>query len=175
MIFLKWNLQWILKQKNNCFDFDETLNFPSEMFHNLSQINGLSEIHVTSHGQYDQKSRQLYIEYQINGEMILPCAISLEDVDYPFEIVSSSIFAFYKPEFEEDVIEVKRDIVDLTPVIFQEIMLDVPMRVVKEDAVLQTQGKGWKVLDESDVYDSSDEEEIDPRLAVLKDYFKDKE
>ena len=37
-------------------------------------------------------------------------------------------------EDDEDVIEVKRDTVDLTPVVFQEIMMDVPMRVVKDGA-----------------------------------------
>lgn len=105
--------------------------------------------------------------------MILPCAVSLEDVDYPFEIDSTAIFAFYKPQDDEDVIEVKRDTVELTPVIFQEIMMDVPMRVVKDGATLKTKGNGWKVLNEED--EREDEDYIDPRLAKLKDYFKDKE
>ena len=74
---------------------------------------------------------------------------------------------------DEDVIEVKRDTVDLTPVVFQEIMMDVPMRVVKEGATLKTKGNGWKVLNEEDV--ELEEDYIDPRLAKLKDYFKDKE
>lgn len=173
MIFLKWNLQWIIKQKDGCFDFDETLGFPSEMFHHLSQINGLKDVNVKGHGRLDMKNHQLYVDFQIKGQMILPCAISLEDIDYPFEIESSAIFAFYKPHEEEDVIEAKGNTVDLTPVIFQEIMLDVPMRVVKDGAKLKTQGHGWKVLDENDK--SENEEYIDPRLAKLKDYFKDKE
>ena len=173
MIFLKWNLQWIVKQKDGRFDFDETLSFPSEMFHNLSQINGLKDVNVTGQGRLDMKNRQLYVDFKVKGQMILPCAVSLEDVDYPFEIDSTAIFAFYKPQEDEDVIEAKRDMVDLTPVIFQEIMMDVPMRVVKEGATLKTKGKGWKVLNEED--ESRDEDYIDPRLAKLKDYFKDKE
>lgn len=67
-----------------------------------------------------------------------------------FHIESNVIFAFYKPQDDEEVIEVKKNIVDLTPVIFQEIMLEVPMRVVKEGASLKTQGHGWKVLSEED-------------------------
>ena len=173
MIFLKWNLQWIVKQKDGCFDFDETLSFPSEMFHNLSQINGLKDVHVTGHGSLDTKNRQLYVDFKVKGQMILPCAVSLEDVDYPFEIDSTAIFAFYKPQDDEDVIEVKRDTVELTPVIFQEIMMDVPMRVVKDGATLKTKGNGWKVLNEED--DREDEDYIVPRLAKVKDYFKDKE
>ena len=173
MIFLKWNLQWITKQKDGCFDFDETLTFPSEMFHNLSQINGLNDVHVTGQARLDMKNQHLYVNFHAKGQMILPCAVSLENVDYPFDIESSVIFAFYKPEDDEDFIEVKRDTVDLTPVVFQEIMMEVPMRVVKDGATLKTEGRGWKVLSEDDRGD--DEDYIDPRLAKLKDYFKDKE
>ncbi len=50
-------------------------------------------------------------------------------------------------------------------------MLEVPMRVVKEDANIKSEGKGWKILDSST--SEKDEEYIDPRLAKLKDYFKD--
>lgn len=170
---MKWNLQWIVKQKDGCFSFDEMLTFPDEMFHNLSQINGLKDVHVTGQGRLDMKNRQLYVDFTMNGQMILPCAVSLENVDYPFVIDSSVIFAFYKPSDEEDVIEVKRDTVDLTPIVFQEIMMDVPMRVVKDGATLKTKGNGWKVLSEEDM--GQDEDYIDPRLAKLKDYFKDKE
>ena len=173
MIFLKWNLQWIVKQIDGRFSFDEKLTFPDEMFHNLSQINGLKDVHVVGQGRLDMKNRQLYVDFNVKGQMILPCAVSLEDVNYPFDIESTVIFAFYKPQEDEELIEVKRDTVDLTPVVFQEIMMEVPMRVVKEGATLKTKGNGWKVLNEED--DSQEEDYIDPRLAKLKDYFKDKE
>lgn len=162
-----------MKQKDGRFSFDEMLTFPDEMFHNLSQINGLKDVHVTGHGRLDMKNRQLYVDFNVKGQMILPCAVSLENVDYPFNVESSVIFAFYKPEEDEEVIEVKRDVVDLTPIVFQEIMMDVPMRVVKEGATMKTNGNGWKVLNEEDA--KQDEDYIDPRLAKLKDYFKDKE
>lgn len=162
-----------MKQKDGRFSFDEMLSFPDEMFHNLSQINGLKDVNVTGLGRLDMKNRQLYVDFTIKGQMILPCAVSLENVDYPFTIDSSTVFAFYKPEEDEDVIEVKRDTVDLTPIVFQEIMMDVPMRIVKEGATLKTKGNGWKVLNEEDI--EQDEDYIDPRLAKLKDYFKDKE
>ncbi len=170
---MKWNLQWITKQKDGRFEFEETITFPSDIFHNLSQINGLKDVFVSGNGRLDMKHQQLFVDFSVKGQMILPCAVSLEDVDYPFEIDSSVIFAFYKPQEDEDYIEVKRDTVDLTPVIFQEIMMEIPMRVVKDGATLKTEGRGWKVLSEDDKGD--DEDYIDPRLAKLKDYFKDKE
>lgn len=46
--------------------------------------------------------------------MVVPCAISLEDVDYPFSIDTDVVFAFYKPEDDEDVVEARKDVADLT-------------------------------------------------------------
>ncbi len=80
-------------------------------------------------------------------------------------------FAFYKPEEDEEVIEARKNVADLTSVIWTEIMMEVPMRVVKEGATMKRNGQGWQVLDEEDL---EEEDPIDPRLAKLKDYFKDK-
>ncbi len=168
---MKWNRAWLVKQKNAEFDFDEKMTFPQEMFYNLSRINGLKDVEVSGHGLFNSREERLYVSLHITGTMILPCAISLEDVDYPFEIDANEIFAFDKPEDDEDVIEAKKDTADLTPVIFTEIMMEVPMRVVKEGATMKRSGKGWKVLDEEEI----ESDPIDPRLAKLKDYFKNEE
>ncbi|RHS93283.1 YceD family protein [Erysipelatoclostridium sp. AM42-17] len=169
MINLKYNLQWIIKHKGT-FDFDEELTFPSEMFEKYNQINGLKDVNVSGTGNLDTRDKRLYVDLNIKGTMILPCALTLEDIDYPFDISSTEIFSFEKPDPMEDVHEVKKDMVDLTPVVFENIMLEVPMRVVKEDANIQESGKGWKILDGNS--SDKDEEYIDPRLAKLKEYFK---
>ena len=153
------------------FDFEEGLTFPSELFDQYAQINDLKDIIVSGTGDLDLKDKRLYVDLNIKGTMILPCAITLEDVEYPFEINSTEVFAFEKPDPLEDVHEVKKDIVDLTPVVFENIMLEVPMRVVKDDANIKSKGKGWRILDNST--SDKDDDYIDPRLAKLKDYFKD--
>ena len=170
MIILKYNLQWIVKHRGK-FEFEEGLTFPPELFDQYAQINDLKDIIVSGTGDLDLKDKRLYVDLNIKGTMILPCAVTLEDVDYPFEINSTEVFAFEKPDPLEDVHEVKKDIVNLTPVVFENIMLEVPMRVVKDDANIKSEGKGWKILDSST--SEKNEEYIDPRLAKLKDYFKD--
>lgn len=167
---MKWNKQWLLKQKDGEFDFEESLTFPKEMFYNLSRINGLKDVVASGHGKYDLKKDRLYVDLNIKGTMIVPCAISLEDVDYPFEIHQPEIFAFYKPDDDEDVVEARKDVADMTSLIWTEIMMEVPMRVVKPGAKMKRSGEGWQVIDESEL----ETDEIDPRLAKLKDYFKDK-
>ena len=77
--------------------------------------------------------------------MIVSCAVSLEEVAYPFETESTEVFSFVKVDFDEDVHEVKKNTVDLTPIVFQNIVMEVPIRVVKEGAEMKSHGKGWQV------------------------------
>jgi len=171
VINLRYNLQWIVKQQGN-FTIEETLIFPLEMFERYAHINGLKDILVKGTGNLDSKQKRLYVDIQITGIMLLPCALTLEEVEYPFTVSSAEVFSFEKPDPEEDIREVKKGIVELAPVVFENIMIEVPMRVVKETADVALEGKGWKMLDS--VATDKDDDYIDPRLAKLKDYFKDK-
>ena len=169
---MKWNLQWLLKQKDGKFNFSDDLVFPKEAFLQFNHLLDLKDVFVEGKGQYILKENRLYVDMKISGIMVLPCALTLEEVDYPFETESTEVFSFDKPLPEEDVHEVKKNIVDITPIIFQNIMAEVPLRVVKKGATIKNEGKGWKIISEEDQV--TDQEILDPRLAKLKDYFKDK-
>ena len=127
---MKYSLQWIIKHKGT-FDFEEEITFPCEMFEKYAHINGLKDVIVSGTGNLDTRDKRLYVDLNIKGTMILPCALTLEDVYYPFDIDSTEVFSF--------------------------------------DANIKESGKGWKILDGQE---DNDEEYIDPRLAKLKDYFK---
>ncbi len=99
--------------------------------------------------------------------MILPCSVTNEDVDYAFHTQSLEEFAFEKLT-DEDVHISKGDVVELMPVIFQLILMEIPLKVVKEN-VQYPRGKGWEVMKEED-YQKSKKDEIDPRLAKLKEF-----
>ena len=167
---MKWNLSWLMKQKNGDFTFSEDLVFPHETFRNVYSLLDLKDVHVEGSGHLELAEKRLYVQLKIRGTMILSCAVSLEEVPYPFETESTEIFSFVKVKPEEDIHETKRDTVDITPIVFQNIVMEVPSRVVKEGAVLKTEGNGWKVINDRDVEDKIN---IDPRLAKLKDYFKE--
>lgn len=65
--------------------------------------------------------------------------------------------------------EAKGDIVELYPVLFQLIMMEIPYKVVKEGLTDYPKGKGWEVVREEDLI-ASKEKAIDPRLAKLRDF-----
>ena len=101
--------------------------------------------------------------------MVVPCSITNEDVDYPFHTEGSQVFAFHKVSKDSDIIETKGDIVELMPVIFQTIILEVPLKVVKEGLKEYPKGDGWEVIREED-YIKAKKDEIDPRLAKLREF-----
>ena len=88
---MKYSLQWIIKHKGT-FDFEEEITFPCEMFEKYAHINGLKDVIVSGTGNLDTRDKRLYVDLNIKGTMILPCALTLEDVDYPFDIDSTEVF-----------------------------------------------------------------------------------
>ena len=68
---------------------------------------------------------------------------------------------------DEQAENVKKDenILDILPIIWENILMEIPMRVVSpgaEDKLNNLQGDGWKVI-------TDEEKEINPELAKLKD------
>ena len=69
----------------------------------------------------------------------------------------------------DNSLEIIQNSLDIFPIVWQNILVDVPLRVLAPDAKEElTSGNGWRLITED-----TDEEEIDPRLAKLKDYIKE--
>ena len=107
-------------------------------------------------------------EYELNinikGEMILPCARTLKDVKYPFDIDINEIID-EKNEFDVKIIQNR---LDIFPIIWENILMEIPMRVVSPDAEdIKLSGDGWKLI--------TDEEVTSSPFAELAEMFNDRE
>ena len=114
---------------------------------------------------YYDATDELRINYQVQGEMVCPCAISLEDVYVPFEL-SDDDKVVNKPEEEGFLLDCDRTIEDI---ILYIVMPEVPIKVVKKEKIEYSRGDGWSFVSEED-YEASRKDEIDPRLQKLKEY-----
>lgn len=164
---MKWSKRELLHAPNGMIQFRESITFDQAAFSKMNQIRGLQDVTVSGHIQYDEQRDRAYADLDIAGVMILPCSVTNEDVDYAFHTQSLEEFAFEKSN-DEDVHVSKGDVVELMPVIFQLILMEIPLKVVKEN-VQYPRGKGWEVMKEED-YQKSKKDEIDPRLAKLKEF-----
>lgn len=165
---MKWSRTEILQALNATITFDDSITFEPSAFSRMSQLKGLQDVTVSGNIHYEGHSDRVYADLDISGVMIVPCSITNEDVEYDFHTKSLETFAFDKSE-DEDVHEAKGDVVELLPVIFQLILLEVPLKVVKEGITSYPKGDGWEVVKEED-YVKAEGKKLDPRLAKLKEF-----
>lgn len=164
---MKWSKAELINQKDCDIIFHEAVTFDPESFA-TNYLRDLHEVEVSGNGHYDPALQRFEVDLEISGEMVVPCAVTLEDVVVPFEIASHEVFSFL-PSKDEDVHFVKKEILELYPVIFQLILVEIPLKVVKDGNFTYPKGEGWEVIREED-YIRRSKDEIDPRLAKLKEF-----
>lgn len=130
---------------------------------NGTDIRKISPIKVSGYISNNDEDYELNIN--VTGTMILPCARTLKDVEYPFNIDIDEIIG----ENDDNSLEIIQNRLEIFPIIWQYILVDVPLRVLHPDAKEESlEGDGWRLITEDD-----EKEVIDPRLAKLKDYIKE--
>lgn len=128
-----------------------------------TDVRKLDDLKITGYINKDVMNN-LYIELSANGEMILPCAVTLNDVKYPFSFEISGELEQIIEEIE-DFSKKSENSIDIFPIIWENILMEIPMKVVSEEAKnYKAEGNGWKLITESDAH-----EEINPELAKLKE------
>ncbi|GAA0444390.1 MAG: YceD family protein [Bacillota bacterium] len=160
---------------NEPFTFDEKVNV-SELETMNNDIRQIEPVRV--HGQCFFQGDQIIFSLEISGEMILPCARTLVDVPYPFDIHADEVFTtapyVTEDEAEEEIHPIDGEVLDLTPLIKENILLEVPYRVFSDETNDQmkspTEGKGWEFISEE-----KKEKTIDKRFKKLESLLKDDE
>lgn len=165
---MKWTLSQLQKYRSKDFPFDEMVNV--EEIKNVDPtIRDVSPMQIT--GRADIDSAKVTFHLKIKGYLILPCSRTLVDVNFPINVETTETFLLkgLGNETEEEVHQVKGDLIDLSPVIQEILLLEVPMQVFcedsREDGAPQS-GKDWEVIQEQD-----NKVKIDPRLAGLAQFF----
>ncbi len=161
--YMEYNL---LRLKNGLDEFisiDESYSFSKEELRGTDVIS-LNDVKVVGEITKDAID-ELYLYVSVKGTLVLPCAITLKPVNYPFDIKIEGNIDELAGENEKSV---KKDenTLDILPIIWENILMEIPMRVVSEDAeeeLSNLEGNGWKVITEED------DGEINPELAKLKD------
>ena len=135
---------------------------PNDMLVN-TDIRRISPVKVI--GYVYNNEEELELSITIKGTMVLPCARTLKDVNYPFNIEINDVIG----QNSDNSLEINQNTLDIFPIVWQNILVDVPLRVLAPDAKEESiEGDGWRLITEDDK-----KEEIDPRLSKLKDYFKE--
>lgn len=167
---MKYYINQLIKMGNEPFEISESVDF-SSVASQHHEIRKISKVLINGTGQVS--GTNVIFKLNIKCDLILPCALTLDDVDYKMDIDVEELFSFaenaQENDFDEDVNIVKGQVIELAPYVWQNIIMNIPLRVVSENAYerMPKQGDNWQLVDENE-----NENKIDPRFAVLKDLFK---
>ena len=92
---------------------------------------------------------------QVSGKMIIRDAISSENISYPFTI-----------QVEENL-ENNQNSIDIIDILWQNIVLEVPLKLTEVEDLSQYQGEGWRLVSEEEL-----NKEQNP-FAELKDLWRE--
>lgn len=153
------DLTKLQNRKENELIFNDVITLDKSLYEN-TDIRNLSplDISINIHRFNDfEYNMDLFIK----GIMILPCSITLKDVNYPFEI-KTEVKLSNNTENDEEYVKIIQNNIDIIPIIWQNIVLEIPLKVVSEDISDSiVSGDGWKLIreDESNITYLNNEEE----------------
>lgn len=178
---MKFSLQKIKREAP--YDFEDTVNV-DELERMENDIRSITDVKVK--GETTVQGETYTFRYTVKGTMTLPCARTLVDVPYDFEVQAVDQFTTseYTAQNDEDIHFIDQEMLDLLPYIKENILLEVPLRVYSDEATIDnivSEGSGWDLLQEDEHLDlkaKHEEEEkkkVDPRLSSLKKFFDEKD
>ncbi|MCT2538073.1 YceD family protein [Aquibacillus koreensis] len=169
---MKFSLKKLKISGSEPYRFDDYVDV-SELEDMNNDIRKIEPVLVK--GYATMQGDQITFHFSIEGTMILPCARTLVDVPYPFKVDAMEVFSaspYYQEEDESEIHPIDGEMLDLTPYIKENVLLEVPFRVFSQDKEVQenalTEGEGWEVVSEK-----KSDNKIDPRLKKLQSLLED--
>lgn len=121
----------------NKLSIDEEAVIPEEYYKNAG-VRSLSKVKVNGDVTVNYEEN-IELHLNVSGEFIIPCAITLDDVIVPFNTL-----------IEEEIDQNKLNdefFLDLLDVLWENIVLEIPVRVVKEGVKSEDlHGEGWELV-----------------------------
>jgi len=107
---------------------------PNEMIQDVRVVS-LNILKFVGNASLDEDDNIL-INGHITGKILLRDDLTLEEIEYPLDV-----------EVEE-ILENRQNILDITDVLWQNILVEIPSKVRKTNEDVTLEGDGWRVISE---------------------------
>ena len=165
---MKYDLVRLNNNIDKSIDVDEVYSFTKE---ELSGTDLISLDNVKVNGcMFKNSLGNIELDVNVKGVMVIPCAITLKPVDYNFDIHISGELEELMADVSENSTNFQNTI-DILPIIWENILLEIPMRVVSNEAKnsdIELKGDGWS-------FTTNDVEETSSPLSELLNMIDDSE
>ena len=153
------DLTGLLNSSKSFININEDFLIPKEYYQN-SAILDLSKIKVI--GKITSKEdTTLLLDANCKGVMTIEDSVSLLPVKYPFS------FAIY--ENVSELLEKDKFTLDILSILWENIVLEIPIRYSEVTDYKEYSGDGWRVISEEDVKENTN----NPFKELLKDIDKE--
>lgn len=144
-------------------NIDDIVNIDKSFYEN-TDIRSISDVKIK--GKIIYHGEDLFeLLLNIDCDLILPCSITLDDVKRHVNINISEDLS----ENSEENNKIINNSIDLIPIIWQNIILEVPLKVIGDNVDRsKLHGDGWRL-----VTDEDELQEKDTRLEKLKEFLND--
>lgn len=129
---MKVDITRLLTNRVDKININETINIPENLLKS-SLITKLKDIILIGNIFIDEDDN-LYLIGKISGIMILKDDITLEPVEYEFETNL------------EEILEKSKNILDITDILWQNILVEIPSKVRSTNEDINLEGNGWRVI-----------------------------
>ena len=163
---MKIDLTKLFYNETDRIDIKDSIIIPVDYYKDNKDIKDISKASIV--GDISENGENYSVNLNIKCNLTLVCSVSLKDVIYPIDINIEEIIGENGNNLE-DFDKIINNSIDLLPIIWQNILVEVPMRVISPDIKEKNiYGDGWKFITEEE-----ENKEIDPRLEKLKDFLSE--
>ena len=163
---MKIDLTKLFYNETDRIDINDSITIPVDYYKDNKDIKDVSKASIV--GDISENGENYSVNLNIKCNLTLVCSVSLKDVIYPIDINIEEIIGENGNNLE-DFDKIINNSIDLLPIIWQNILVEVPMRVISPDIKEKNiYGDGWKFITEEE-----ENKEIDPRLEKLKDFLSE--
>lgn len=120
---------------------DEIISF-NEDYLKDSEIIKLDSVKVVGDISLNEEDIP-FLSLAVSGNMILEDSISLEEISYPFSLKIE--------EKIEDFSENITNTIDIMDILWQNIVLEVPLKLTEVEDLTKYQGEGWRLVSEEEM------------------------
>lgn len=128
---MKWSVSQLRKLTTNPYHFSLELDFSNEA-ENVEDIQniGIALVEGTISRVDDDIFRCVY---HLKVDLVLSCSLTLEPVNYSMNFEQEDLIG-YANENYDDVVEISGNTVDLKAIVWDNIIVNIPIRIVRDDA-----------------------------------------
>ena len=131
---MKIDVTKLLTNQASRLYIDENVDIPNELLTD-SRIDDLKNITIKGNVSINEDN-ELVINAKMTGIMVLKDDITLEPVEHNFDT-----------EFEENL-DNNQNILDITDILWQNILVEIPSKVRATSEDIELSGDGWRVISE---------------------------